>query len=185
MPFRGSPGNHSLQQKAPLPAALWSCSILGTPTFPEDTDVPCSTPPIMQPLPLLLTPSFFPPHCLHCTLHPSIFESQVISGTTHTSHCYCHLPVPGGFPGGSTGQESACNTGDLGSIPGLGRSPGEGNSYPLHYSGLENPDCIVHGVTKSQTRLSNFHFHFLFTSAGTLKIIPSGSLSLFSTLLLP
>ena len=47
---------------------------------------------------------------------------------------------------------SACNAGDLSSIPGLGRSPGEGNSYPLQYSGLENSiDCIVHGVTTSQT----------------------------------
>ena len=62
-----------------------------------------------------------------------------------------------GFPGGSAGEESACNVGDLGSIPGLGRSPGEVNNYPLQYSGLENSiDCIVHGVTKSQTRLSNF-----------------------------
>ena len=53
----------------------------------------------------------------------------------------------------------ACNAGDLGSIPGLGRSPGEGKGYPLQYSGLENSmDCIVHWVTKSWTRLSNFHF---------------------------
>ena len=43
-----------------------------------------------------------------------------------------------GFPGGSDGKDSACNEGDLGSIPGLERSPGEGNSYPLQYSGLEN-----------------------------------------------
>ena len=51
--------------------------------------------------------------------------------------------------------------GDLGSIPGLGRSPGEGKGYPLQYSGLENSiDCIVHGVAKSRTRLSSFHFHF-------------------------
>jgi len=57
-----------------------------------------------------------------------------------------------GFPGGSAGKESACNAGDLGSIPGLGRSPGEEKSYPLQYSGLENSrDCIVHGVEKSQT----------------------------------
>ena len=55
-------------------------------------------------------------------------------------------------------QESVCNVGDLGSIPGLGRFPGEGNSNPLQYSGLENSvDCIVHGVTKSRTRLSDFH----------------------------
>ena len=46
-------------------------------------------------------------------------------------------------------------------IPGLGRSPGEGKGYPLQYSGLENSmDCIVHGVAKSQTWLSDFHFHF-------------------------
>ena len=71
------------------------------------------------------------------------------------------LPTPGflGFSCGSAGKESACNTGDLGSIPGLGRSPGQG--YPLQYSGLENTvDCIVHGVAKSRTRLSDFHFHF-------------------------
>ena len=54
--------------------------------------------------------------------------------------------------------ESTCNAGDLGLIPGLGRSPGEGKGYPLQYSGLENSmDCIVQGVTKSQTQLSDFH----------------------------
>ena len=63
--------------------------------------------------------------------------------------------------GGSAGKESTCYVGDVGLIPGLGRSPGEGNSYPLQYSGLESfMDCIVHGVQKSQTQLSNFHFHF-------------------------
>ena len=51
--------------------------------------------------------------------------------------------------GFSVGKESTCNPGDLGSIPGLGRSPGEGKGYPLQYSGLENPmDCILHGVTR-------------------------------------
>ena len=56
-----------------------------------------------------------------------------------------------GFPGGSAVKESACNMGDLGSIPGLGRSP-EGNGYPLQYSGLENSvDCIVHGPKESDT----------------------------------
>ena len=55
-------------------------------------------------------------------------------------------------PGGSTGKESACNAGDMGLIPGLVRSPGEGNGYPLQYSGLENfMDCIVHGVAESDT----------------------------------
>ena len=63
------------------------------------------------------------------------------------------------FLSDSAGKESACNMGDLGSIPGLGRSPGERKVYPLQYSGLENSmDCIVHGVSKSQTRLSYFHF---------------------------
>ena len=53
---------------------------------------------------------------------------------------------------GSAGKESACNTGDLGLIPGLGRSPGQGKSYTLQYSGLENSmDCIVHGIAKSRT----------------------------------
>ena len=66
-----------------------------------------------------------------------------------------------GFPCGSAGKESVCNAGDLVSIPKLGRSPGEGKDYPLQYSGLENStDCIVHGVAKGQTRLSDFHYHF-------------------------
>ena len=52
-----------------------------------------------------------------------------------------------GFPCGLVGEESACSAGDLGLIPGLGRYPGEGNSYQLQYSGLENSmDCIVHGL---------------------------------------
>ena len=57
----------------------------------------------------------------------------------------------------SPSKESACNVGDLGSIPGLGRSSAEENCYPLQYSVLENSmDCIVHGVTKSWTELSDF-----------------------------
>ena len=64
-----------------------------------------------------------------------------------------------GFPCSSAGKESACNLGDLGLTPGLGRSPGERKGYPLQYSGLENSmDWIVRGVAKSQTRLSDFHF---------------------------
>ena len=63
-----------------------------------------------------------------------------------------------GFPCGSAGKKATCNAGDLGSIPGLGRSPREGKGYPLQFSGLENSmDCIVHGVAKSQTGLSDFH----------------------------
>ena len=66
-----------------------------------------------------------------------------------------------GFPCGSANKESTCNVRDPGSIPRLGRSPGEGKGYPLQYSGLENSmDCIVRGVTKSWTRLSDFHFHY-------------------------
>ena len=65
-----------------------------------------------------------------------------------------------GFPCGSAGRECTCSTGDLGSTPGLGRSPREGKGYPLQYSGLEDSmNCIVHGVAKSQTWLSNFHFY--------------------------
>ena len=60
------------------------------------------------------------------------------------------IPVFLGFPGGSAGKESSWNLGDLGSIPGLGRSPGEGSAYALQYSGLKNSmDCIVQGVTNS------------------------------------
>ena len=66
-----------------------------------------------------------------------------------------------GFFGDSDGKESACNTGDLGSIPGLGRFPGEGNGNPLQYSCLKNPMdrgagwATVRGVAKSQTQLSD------------------------------
>ena len=67
------------------------------------------------------------------------------------------------FHGGSNGKESALTSGDLGSIPGLGRSPGEGNGNPLQYSCLDNSmdrgawRATVYGVKKSQTQLSNFH----------------------------
>ena len=60
-----------------------------------------------------------------------------------------------GFPCGSAGKESACNAGDLSSIPGLGRCPGEGKGYSLQYSGLENSM-----ESQSQTGLKDFHFHF-------------------------
>ena len=66
-----------------------------------------------------------------------------------------------GFHCGSAGKESTCSAGDLGLIPGLGRSPGEGKGYPLQYSSLENSmDCIIHGVAKSRTRLIDFDLHF-------------------------
>ena len=70
-----------------------------------------------------------------------------------------------GFPCGSAGKESACNAGDLGSIPGLGRSPRGGEGYPFQYSGLEDSmDCIVHVTANGQRQLSDFHFHFPFVS---------------------
>ena len=63
-----------------------------------------------------------------------------------------------GSPGGLVAKESACNAGDMGSIPGSGRSLGEGNGFSLQYSDLENSmNCIVHGVTKSRTQLNDFH----------------------------
>ena len=62
-----------------------------------------------------------------------------------------------GFPCGSAGKESAFNMGDLGSIPGLGRSPKEWKGYPIHYSGLDSSMDYM-GVTTSQTRLNDFHF---------------------------
>ena len=70
------------------------------------------------------------------------------------------------FPGGSDSKEPVYNAGDLGSVPGSGRSPGEGNGDPLQYSCLENSvdrgtwRAIVHGITKSQTWLSDWYFHF-------------------------
>ena len=72
-------------------------------------------------------------------------------------------PVFWGFPGGSDSKESACNVGDLDLSPGLGRSSGEGNGYPLQYSGLEKStdggawQATVHEVAESQTWLSNFY----------------------------
>ena len=63
-----------------------------------------------------------------------------------------HYQKTEGFPGGSAGKESACDAEDLSSVPGLGRPLGEGSSYPLQYSSLENSkDCIVHRVAKSWT----------------------------------
>ena len=121
----------------------------------------------------------------------SCFQGDRKAGQEY-AFCFGHIL---GFPGSSAGKESACNSGDPGSIPGLGRSTGEGiayplqyswasplvqlvknlpamwetqvwslgweDPYPLQYSGLENSmDCIIHGVTKSWTQLSDFHFHF-------------------------
>ena len=78
-----------------------------------------------------------------------------------------------GFPWGSDSEESACNAGEPGSVPGSGRSPGEGNSNPLQYSCLENSmdrgawEATVHGVGKSWTRLSDYTFTFIGTECLT------------------
>ena len=75
-----------------------------------------------------------------------------IHSLTHSTLTEDRLPTPVflGFPCGSAGKESTCNAGDLGSIPGLGRSPGEGKGYPLQYSGLGIP-CTVWGCKESDT----------------------------------
>ena len=92
---------------------------------------------------------------------PSMQETQLNSCVGKICWRRDRLPAPVflGFPCGSAGKESAFNSGDLGLIPGLGRSPRGGSGYPLQYSGLENSmDCIVHGGHKSQTWLSHFYF---------------------------
>ena len=86
---------------------------------------------------------------------------SMLCGSLNMKICWGRdrLPTPvfWGFPCGSAGKESTCNAGDVDSIPGLGRSPGEGKGYALQYSGLENSmDYKVHGVAKSQTLLKDF-----------------------------
>ena len=78
-----------------------------------------------------------------------------------------HLLYSLGFPCGSAGKESACHVGDLGLIPGLGRSPGKGKGDPFQHSGQKNSmDCIICGVAKSWTWLSDFHFTSLLIVEG-------------------
>ena len=87
-------------------------------------------------------------------------DPGLIAGSERFSGEGISIPVFLDFPCGSAGKESACNAGDLSLVPGLRISPGEGNSYLLQYSGLENcMYCIVHGVAKSWTQLSDFNFH--------------------------
>ena len=88
----------------------------------------------------------------------------------------CFLPLIG-FPGGSDGKESAYSVKDLGLIPVLGRFPREGQGYPLQYSYLESSmdkrdwQVIVHGVVKSQTQLSDEHFHFFSLSSDLYRLL--------------
>ena len=95
---------------------------------------------------------------VHCLAKSRIWLSDF--QPTHLCEKYCNLlHYSMGFPCDSAGKESTCNMGDLGLIPGLGRCPGEGDGYPPRYSVLENSmECIVHGVAKSRTWLSGFHF---------------------------
>ena len=104
-------------------------------------------------------PSFVPINsgesdgCNYCGRSKGKFEERVCGRDTENAmDSRSDSRHTMGFPGGSAGKESVCNAGVLGSIPGLGRYPREGNGYPLQYSGLENSmDCIAHGVAKSQT----------------------------------
>ena len=103
---------------------------------------------------MILFLPFFPPHADTSNSSPSHFK---------VIHYFPPSLICGGFPDGSVGKESTCSagdTGDMGSIPGLGRSPGGRNDNPLQYSCLGNPldrgawQATVHGVAKSQIRLS-------------------------------
>ena len=90
------------------------------------------------------------------SLEGSVLNSPKGSSYSLPSVNVC--PSEAGFPDSSAGEELACNAGDPGLIPGLGRSPGEAKGYPLQCSSLENSmDAIVHGITKSRTWWSNFH----------------------------
>ena len=104
-------------------------------------------------------------HTLHKNtrhVHIYIYKTHTCACTRAHTHTHTHTHTHPGFPGGSGGKESACNAGDLGSIPGSGRPPGEGNGNPTQYSCLENPMDrersivgIIRGVAKSQTQLND------------------------------
>ena len=98
------------------------------------------------------------PPIAHCSFCLQVYF--VWYKNSYPAYFWFLLPYNMGFPCGSAGKEFACNVGDLGSIPGLGRFPGEGKGYPLQYSGLENSrDYTVHEVAKSRTWLSDIHIH--------------------------
>ena len=86
--------------------------------------------------------------------YPPLFRTALLR-----YNLYYIIPYKG-FPGSSAGKESTCNARDLDLIPRLGRSSGEGKGYSVQYWSLENSmDCIIHGVPKSQTRLTTLFFH--------------------------
>ena len=155
-----------------LSSSLLSTSVSHD-TFPPTTKLwvgqfPQSPSPLFHPLPSTsqkLIPNFCislelaPAPCLQDLPHFHRFGCSFLYSQKFAFLCQ---PLNVFGPGilSLAGKESACNVGDLGLNPGSGRSPGEGKGYPLQYFGLENSmDRIVHGVAKSQTRLSNFHFH--------------------------
>ena len=100
-------------------------------------------------------------------IHPTTWiglKNSVLSSRNQTQeYILCNCLYKKSFPGGSDGKESTCNAEDLGLIPGLGRSPGEGNGNPLQYSCLENSmdrgdwRSVVRGVPENQTQLRDFH----------------------------
>ena len=102
-------------------------------------------------------PPFFPT----TTVSPLVPHLFPIEWKLAQARNYIFATCSVGFPGGSDGKESACIVGDLGSVPGSGRSPGEGNGYPIQYSCLENSkdrgawQATVHEIAKSWTRLSD------------------------------
>ena len=112
--------------------------------------------------------------CLSFTISQSLRKLMSIESVIPSNHLiFCHLLLPGG----SDGKASACNVGDPGSVPGLGRFPGEGNGNPLQYSCLENSMdgeawwATVHGVAKSQTR-QRLHIHLNALIISIISIYP-------------
>ena len=101
-------------------------------------------------------------NCCFLTTYRFLRRQVRWSSTPISLRTFQFVVIHLGFPCGLAGKEFTCDAGDLGSIPGLRRLPGGGNGYLLQYSGLESSmDCIVHGATKSHTRLNDFHFHCL------------------------
>ena len=108
-------------------------------------------------------------------IQTTVYKIDKQQGPTVQRKELCSLSCNKGFPGGSEVKVSAWNAGDPGSIPGSGRSPGEGNGNPLQYSCLENPmeggawQATVHGVAKSRTRLSDFTYHVTYNGKESEK----------------